>query len=234
MTICVAYVHGIEVAHSWHSSMMGLLVHHGQPDKPNLSTWLATKYSTGGLVEARNNTVAQFLETDDEWLFWTDTDMGFQADALEQLLEVADPERPVIGGLCFMQREVEPDGCGGWRVQPRPVMFTWRVTDDWTGFDLVDDDYPRDTLVQVAGTGSAFILIHRSALVTVADKFGPHWYSQVQNPTTGQVLSEDLSFCTRLAAAGLPLFVHTGVRISHLKQVWIDESFADRVSPLSP
>lgn len=234
MTVCVAWVHGLEVAHSWHSSMMGLLTHHGQPDTAPITTWLATKYSSGGLVEARNGTVKQFLDTDCEWLLWVDTDMGFAPEALAELLEVADPEHlPVVGGLCFMQREVEPDGMGGWRIQPRPVLFTWHVGDDFTGFDLVAD-YPRDAVVQVAGTGSAFIVIHRSALEKVADKYGAgHWYSQVQNPTTGQVLSEDLSFCTRLAGAGIPLAVHTGVRISHLKQVWIDEAFADRIAPLT-
>lgn len=232
MTVCVAYVHGLEVAHSWHHSMMGLLTHHSQADKPAIAAWMATKYSSGGLVEARNNTAAQFLATDCDWLLWVDTDMGFTPEALEQLLEVADPEHlPVVGGLCFMQREVEPDGMGGWRIQPRPVLFTWRVSDEFTGFDLITD-YPRDTVVQVAGTGSAFILIHRSALERIADKYGANWYSQVTNPTTGQVLSEDLSFCTRLAGAGIPLAVHTGVRISHLKQVWIDESFADRITTI--
>lgn len=230
--ICVGYVHSQEVAHSWHHSMMGLLTHHSQPGTAEITGWLATKYSSGGLVEARNNTAAQFLQTDADWLLWVDTDMGFAPEALTQLLDVAHPtDLPVVGGLCFMQREVEPDGMGGWRVQPRPVLFTWHVGDDFTGFDLVTD-YPRDAVVQVAGTGSAFILIHRSALERVAAKYGATWYCQVTNPTTGQVLSEDLSFCTRLAGAGIPLAVHTGVRISHLKQVWIDEHFADRVAPL--
>lgn len=232
MTVCVAYVHSLEVAHSWHSSLMATFVHHLGDGQARLGTWLATKYSSGGLVEARNQTVAQFLTTDDVWLWWTDTDMGWPPSALGDLLAVADPDTaPAVGGLCFMQREVEPDGCGGWRVQPRPVLFTWHVGDDFTGFDLVTD-YPRDTLLRVAGTGSAFLVIHRTAFERIADRYGPHWYSQVQNPTTGQVLSEDLSFCTRLAAVGIPLHVHTGVRISHLKQVWIDESFADRVTPL--
>lgn len=213
--------------------MMGLLTHHSQADTPAITAWMATKYSTGGLVEARNNTAAQFLQSDADWLLWVDTDMGFAPEALTRLLEVAHPkELPVVGGLCFMQREVEPDGCGGWRIQPRPVLFTWNVSDDWTGFDLITT-YPRDTVVQVAGTGSAFIVIHRSVFQRIADKFGPHWYSPVQNPTTGQVLSEDLSFCTRLAACDIPLAVHTGVRITHLKQVWIDEAFADRITALS-
>jgi hypothetical protein len=230
--ICVAYVHGIEVAHSWHKSMMGLLVHHGQPDQAPITEWMSTKYSSGGLTEARNNTARHFLTTEAEYLLWVDTDMGFAPEALSQLLEVAHPtDLPVVGGLCFMQREVEADGMGGWRVEPRPVLFTWTVNDTFTGFDLITD-YPRDAVVQVAGTGSAFILIHRSVFERIADRYGEHWYSQVQNPTTGQVLSEDLSFCTRLAACGIPLAVHTGVRISHLKQVWIDEAFADRVASL--
>jgi hypothetical protein len=37
---------------------------------------------------------------------------------------------------------------------------------------------------------------------------------------------EDLSFCARLGACGIPVHVDTGVTTSHLKQLWVSEADA--------
>lgn len=230
--MCIAYVHGLEVAHSWHASLMALVawdVNHHQ--RVIGGGWLATKYGTGGIIQARNDTVDGFLsQTSSDWLFWVDTDMGFSPDSVDRLLDVADPaERPVVGGLCYMMREVGPDGMGGMQVQPQPTIFQWKQVGDATGFDVMKD-YPRDEVVKVAGTGSAFILIHRSVLEKIATEYGKSWYSPVK---VGDVtISEDLSFCMRCAAVDAPIFVHTGVKTSHLKSLWLDERMYDRTIPL--
>jgi hypothetical protein len=233
--VCVAYVHGLEVAHSWHASLMALVswdVAHRQHVIGG--GWLATKYGTGGIVQARNDTTQGFLtQTDSDWLFWVDTDMGFAPDSIDRLLDAADPtQRPVVGGLCFMQRELGPDGMGGMQIQPMPTVFTWKRTEDAAGFDVMRD-YPRDQLVEVAGTGSAFLLIHRSVFERIAAEYGPTWYSPVKGENGGWI-SEDLSFCMRCAALDIPMHVHTGVKTSHLKQLWVDERVYDRMAPLVP
>lgn len=231
--VCVAYVHGAEVAHSWHASLMALVswdVAHRQAVIGG--GWLATKYGTGGIVQARNDTVQQFLTgTTSDWLLWIDTDMGFQPDSVDRLLDAADPdERPVVGGLAFMQREVGPDGFGGMQVQPMPTLFEWVLTDEGASGFGVMRDYPRDELVEVAATGSAFILIHRSAFAKVEEHYGKSWYSPVWNDSAKMWISEDLSFCARLGALEVPTHVHTGVRTTHLKQLWLDERIYDRLA----
>jgi hypothetical protein len=230
-TVAVAYVHSAEVTYSWHQSMMALVAYDVASRQHVVrGGWLATKYGTGGITQARNDTVARFLsDCDSDWLFWVDTDMGFAPDSVDRLLDAAHhTDRPVVGGLCFMMREVGIDGMGGMIVQPRPTIFAWVKSETSEGFQAVDD-YPRDQLVPVAGTGSAFLLIHRSALTQIADEFGPEWYSQTRNPTTGMLLSEDLSFCVRLGALDIPVHVHTGVKTTHLKQAWVDERLFDRI-----
>jgi len=78
-------------------------------------------------------------------------------------------------------------------------------------------------VTRCAGTGSAAILIHRTAFETIAGPLGPVWYNRIPNTSTGQLVSEDLSFCMRAGAANIPVHVHTGVRTTHQKTVWLGE-----------
>lgn len=224
-TVCLAYVHPNEVAHSWHLSMMDLLMYdaaHAQ--RIVRGGFLAMRCGTGGLITARNDVAASFLQRDAEWLFWIDTDMGFAADTVDRLIAAADrAERPIVGGLCFAQHEYATDGLGGFRTRPRPTLYRWAKTGEQAGF-AAWEDYPRDELVEVAATGSACLLIHRDVLVKVAEQYGPAWYARMQNPDTGQLLSEDLSFCAKAVACGFPIHVDTRVKTSHLKPIWLSEA----------
>jgi FkbM family methyltransferase len=227
--VVLAYVCGDEVAYSWHRSMVQLIgydaqAHHRLGD--GRGGFLALRYGTGGLIEARNQAVYDFLTDypDADWLFWIDTDMGFPEDALERLLEAADPvERPIVGALCFSQQELESDGMGGRRVQPTPVIYDWITVEGQSGY-AVRWDYPRDTVTQCHATGSACILIHRGALEKIRDEFGT-WYDRVPNPSTKQLFSEDLSFCVRAGALDIPVFIDTRVKTTHLKPIWVSEDF---------
>lgn len=222
----VAWVHPNDVAYSWFASMLALQGHfHGSGRR---GRFLAMRYGSGGIVEARNKVVDQFMASDEDWLFWIDTDMGFTADTVDRLLEVADPDSvPVVGGLCFANREVELDGFGGFATIPVPTVYRWAQNPDGTTGFTPWHEYPRDQLYRCEGTGAACILIHRSVLERMRDKHGPNWYSLIANPATGGAYSEDLSFCIRLAELGVPLHVHTGVKTTHLKQIWLSELHHD-------
>ncbi len=233
--VSMAWVHGNEVTHSWHASVVALLsydVAHRQ--RVVGAQWFATKYGTGGIVQARNDTAKQFLEHGGDWLYWIDTDMGFAPDTVDRLVEAGDPEkRPVVGALCFMNREISTDGMGGYIIQPNPTIFQWWKDEVGGGFKA-DPNYPRDQLIQVAGTGSACLVIHRSVFERIQEKFGPSWYSPVQSTIDGTWLSEDLSFCMRCAALEIPVHVHTGVQTTHFKWMWLDERFVDRLTRVEP
>jgi hypothetical protein len=224
--VTVAYVHEQNIAYSWHHCMIELVAwdmsNHGRVMRGG---YISMNCGTDGLVEARTKTVKQFLEDDRaDWLFWIDTDMGFDADAVDRLMAVADPvERPVVGGLCFTQRQEAEDGKGGWRVRATPTVFDWTKLDTGEMGFSVRWNYPPDTLTRVAGTGSACVLIHRSVFEKVEAEYGPIWYDRVKNTTLNQVMSEDLSFCLRAGALDIPIYVHTGVKTSHQKNVWLAE-----------
>ena len=228
--VSMAWVHGADVTYSWFQCVLALIQYDVANNQRVIGgQWLATKYGTGGIIQARNDTVKSFLATDSDWLFWIDTDMGFMPDTVDRLLEVADPDtRPIVGGLCFMNRELGPDGMGGMLIQPVPTIFDWYKDQVGGGF-TARHDYQRDQLVQVAGTGSACILIHRSAFVRIAEKYGPSWYSPVRTAEDGLWLSEDLSLCMRAAACDIPVYVDTRVKTTHFKHMWLDERLCDRL-----
>ncbi len=224
--VVIAYVHQKDVAYSWHHSMIEMvgwdLAHEGRIMRGG---YIAMHYGTDGLADARNKTVRLFLrEHLADWLFWVDTDMGFAPDTADRLLAEADPaERPVVGGLAFTQREEESDGMGGWRCRATPTVFDWTVLDDGPMGFTVRWKYPPGQLVRCAGTGSACVLIHRSVFERVEEKYGPVWYDRVPNTSTHQLVSEDLSLCLRAGALDIPVHVHTGVRTTHQKALWLAE-----------
>jgi hypothetical protein len=221
--VMVAWVHSEWVAHSWFQSIMGAVL-----SSTRIGPYTAMKCGTDGLVAARNDTVKAFLKTDAQWLWWIDTDMGFLPDALDGLLAVADPvERPIVGALCFSNRETGQDGYNGYRCDPVPTVYKFiTLPDGKNGFQPIFD-YARDSLVEVAGTGSACIVIHRSVFEAVHAKWGPNWYIRLTNPTTGQLIGEDLSFCYRAADVGFRLYVNTAVKTTHLKPIWLQEADYD-------
>lgn len=228
----VAYLHPHNVSHSWHESMMRLIAHDVFSKQRLVATGgpFMIRADSMGIVEGRNLAVKRFLdETDHEWLFFIDTDMGFLPDTVDRLVEVADPvERPVVGGLCFALRETTYDGYGGRRVMPVPTLYVTAKDEQGNVGFTTRWDFPPDSLVQVAGTGAACILIHRSVLVRMRSDHGDAWFEQVRYED-GRNVSEDLSFCARLGQAGIPLFVHTGVKTTHHKQFWVSD--LDYVQP---
>lgn len=191
---------------------------------------------SGGIPGSRNQVARDFLDTTNgEWLFMVDSDMGFAADIVEQLVDAADPiERPVMGGLCFALKRVGRSELGAERFRIQPTLYELVERDDEVGFAPVLN-YPRDTVLRVGGTGAACLLIHRSALAAVRAHYGEAWFDPLTHPTGDhgkpRTFSEDLSFCVRLAACGMPLHVHTGAHTTHDKGgIFLDEETYARQS----
>lgn len=226
-TVAVAYLHPGQVSHSFSDSLQRLVGYDAAHQGRVIRTGgpLMMRCGPGGLVEARNQTVARFLDhTQAEWLWTVDSDMGFAPDTVDRLVESADPvERPVMGALCFSLRETAPDGMCGFTTVPGPTLFAWATkADGETGF-VVQRAYPVDRVVQVAGTGAACLLIHRSVAEKIRDAEGDVWFDRVVYPISKMKVSEDLSFCYRANAVGSPVFVDTGVRTTHHKSFWLSE-----------
>lgn len=183
---------------------------------------------SGGIVDGRNK-LAQVMcdESEADWLFMVDSDMGFAPDSVERLIEAAHAiDRPVVGGLAFAHKTDGRSSFGGVRYRCTPTVYDYYEDDERVGF-VPRFDYERDRLVEVSATGAAIVLVHRLALEAVRAKFGDVWFDTIRHPK-GAHFSEDLSFSVRLAACDIPLHIHTGVKTVHDKGgVYYDEAFYD-------
>lgn len=238
--VVLAYVHDVEIPHSFFDSHRRLVAYDLSNNQRMIRAGeMGVRYGTGGIVGARNKTIVEFLKTNVPWLCWIDTDMGYPANVLDLLVESADPvERPIMGGLCFASREIEPDGLGGFHTFPVPTVYDWVVNADGTRGFLPRRNYETNAVIEVAGTGSACILIHRTVFERILELEGctcpgatllpdfvcpGHWYDPFTIIETGAQLSEDLAFCTRATRAGFPVHINTAVKTTHFKPVWLGE-----------
>jgi GT2 family glycosyltransferase len=203
----IGYVHGGTVRAEFCASLISITMEGKTPLDAVLTLESGPNIST-----ARNKLAREFLDRyEAPWLFMCDTDMVFQADALDRLVAAADPaERPVLGGLC---QSLEAG------VQ-RSTMYELTRKDSGELAFTRYATWPEDACVQVSATGAACLLIHRDALLEVEktskDPAAP-WFRESAVGGRLALMGEDLTFCLRCAAAGIPVHVATGVKAGHMK-----------------
>jgi hypothetical protein len=209
------YCHGGVLRAEFAASLLALAMEAATP----LAGVIAWE-SGPNIATARNQIVHKFLTTSDAaWLVMADTDMVFAADAADRLIAVADPvSRPVVGAFC-LQRDKD----GG---TPYPTMFEFGQDGSGrVGFSRLRQ-WPDAGLVRVDGTGTGFLLMHRDALERVAKAVGDAaapWFREQPTQAPLALLAEDLTFCLRCRLAEVPVHVHTGVRVGHVKPVMLGE-----------
>ena len=204
----LGYIHGGSVRSEFLESVLGAVM-----EGPAKIDGVLSVSSGPNISGARNRLAGMFLQDQAApWLFMCDTDMWFAPDTVARLIAAADPvERPVLGALCFSQNLDDSEG------QPYSTMYELVEKGEGVGFARYKR-WPEDTVVQVAATGAAALLIHRSVLERVekaaGDRAAP-WFRESQSGRA--LIGEDLTFCLRCAAAGIPVHVHTGVKAGHMK-----------------
>ena len=102
-------------------------------------------------------------------------------------------------------------------IRPYPLAFTFSP-----GTGLFDSlpEIPAGEVIRVDGAGAGMMLIApRRPRAGASEKDGV-WFERTRL-AGGPLMSEDLSFCCRLAALDVPVHVHTGVRGSHHKGCWV-------------
>lgn len=171
------------------------------------------RYEAGPNISTpRNLVVDEFLRKyEAPWLLMVDTDMVFAGDALDRLIAAAHPaDRPLVGALCYSP--------AAGVVRPTMYEITQKPSGE-LGF-AHPGSWPENKCVRVSATGTGFLLMHRDALLTVektsGDKAAP-WFRETPVGAPLSLMGEDMTFCLRAGAAGIPVHVHTGVQVGHLK-----------------
>jgi hypothetical protein len=179
------------------------------------------------IAEARSQVVESFLTEPvykpAEWMLMVDSDMVFTSADVRRIVECADAgERPIVGGLCYAGYSPE---------SMYPTLYA--LVPDEGGWALEKNhDFPENAMVKVGGTGAAFLLVHRSALQRMYDAFHllPNgqvnsypWFVEGHVDSKGRQLGEDIAFCMRANSLDIPVFVHTGIKIGHRKNIILTE-----------
>ena len=225
--VVLAYIHPGQVSSYFTESLMVTLLSDvaasDRGERRRRIVNVMQEWSSANVSDARNVVTARFLDartpdgqTVGDWLLWIDSDMQWEPQALDFLLESADPvERPIVGGLCFgMTRDrLVPTIYQFVKIEETNELATCRV-----------EDYPRDSLVRCAATGAAFVLIHRGVLERMREqKFNAAfpWFQEVQ--LGDRPVGEDIAFCLRAAQLGIPIHVDTRAKIGHHKSALLTE-----------
>lgn len=200
----IAYAHPGQVTGEFHESLIAAIM----GDRQQRIVGHLAITSGPRIASARNEMCRRFLAHPDSpnWLWMLDADMEFPVDALERLLKYADKyTRPIMGGLCF----------GGRRGDVFPTIY--RLVNDPEKPVETIKDFPLDATVKVDATGTACLLIHRSVLTKMLAQFPEPapWFSE--SVYNGVEFGEDVTFCLRAAQLNIPVHVHTGVTIGHVK-----------------
>ena len=203
----IGYVHGGTVRAEFCASLLAACMEGPVPVDAVLAVG-----SGPNISHARNMVARKFLEDPREppWLFMCDTDMVFEPNTVGRLVKAADPvARPVVGALCYSQNTDGGD--------PYPTLYELAET----GGQLAFVRYAKwrdGAVVRVTATGAAALLIHRDALTAVEKHAGDAaapWFRE--SPVGTALVGEDLTFCLRLGAAGIPVHVATSVKAGHMK-----------------
>lgn len=140
---------------------------------------------------SRNELVEASLERGSEWMFFLDDDHSFPPTLLMGLLE---RNQPVVASL-YLQR-----------TDPFLPIAMAKKDEDGNYWPLDLTQCPQHGLVTVVGAGTGGMLIRSE----VFHELAPPWFVH----TTHQ--SEDLYFCDRVVAAGIPLYVDLDAPLGHL------------------
>ena len=217
-SVVIAYIHPGQVSSYFCESMLATVLWDVWAAKPPRITNIYQEWSSANVSASRNIVTQRFLDRNDaDWLLWIDADMQWSPLDVDVLLDTADPKTmPVIGGLCF----------GMAHGSPAPTIYHFAEIDgNLTTIRM--QHYERNAIFQVAATGAAFLLIHRSALKAMSSTASTrHSRSSKETQNGTDPVGEDITFCLRLAALGIPVHVHTGVKIGHHKsQVITEDTF---------
>jgi hypothetical protein len=184
--------------------------------------------SSPRIAAARCDIVRDFLEITSqykrppEWLLFIDSDMTFDMDVVDRMLETVennpDKDIKILGGLCF---------AGGRGNKAFPTLYKVENAEGWTPDQPMDivrvEEYPPDALVKVNATGGAFLMIHRQVLIDMQERSKVYqgypnnypWFREYEQ--AGQPFGEDVFFGLAAGAAGYSTWVHTGIKIGHMK-----------------
>lgn len=206
--VVIGYLHPGEVSGYFCQSLVNMLMYDQATDRRVVGC--LNEWSSANVSNSRNDICRQFFERDAEWLLFVDADMMFPHDAINRLIKGADADaRPILGGLCF----------GINKGVLFPTLYVFHDGEKGPTTARVPE-YPENTIIPVAATGAAFLMIHRRVLEAFLERgFSEAFPFFQESELSGEPAGEDITFCLRAGTLGFPVHVDTGLHIGHHKSM---------------
>lgn len=166
----------------------------------------------GSILTSQRNTLVQRMRGD--WILFIDSDMVFDTRAIGRLIATRDEgDFDMLGGLCFQRAEP---------YQPTLYMRESPHAGGYAFLEKWDSD-----VVEVDGTGMAFMIIHKRVFERMARHFEdpdfvwPPYEQRVRMEPPNYFrwvdgVGEDLRFCQDAKASGSRILVDTRNEIGHV------------------
>lgn len=157
----------------------------------------AVTLHSGALIYAnRDYLTMQALDTQADYVLWLDSDVVFEPDLLDKLIE---DDKDIVSGLYFRRRPPFS-----------PVIYkkirygdgTDRITEEYP-------DYPQDSLFEVDAFGMGACLVKTSVLKDIVEK----WHTAF---SPFMSYGEDISFCLRAKMLGYKLWCDSRIKLGHV------------------
>ena len=156
------------------------------------------------IYDSRNRLAKQAVDIEADYVMWFDSDMIFQPDTLQKLL---DDDCDIVSGLYFR------------RLSPfTPVIFS-SCEKDSEGYYKWNDctSYPEEVF-EVAGIGFGCVLVKTDVFLEMFGKFGDCF-------TPLGKFGEDLSFCFRAKELGYKIHCDPRIKCGHVSHSVVTEDF---------
>lgn len=163
---------------------------------------------SGSLVyTARNDLATLAIQKDFDYVFWLDSDMVFDPDVLERMMQtLQDNDLDILTGLYF--RRVFPFS---------PVLFDKMDIEgdiaDWTEFQEIPEG-----LFEVGACGFGCVLMKTDVFFDVQSRFG-NMFAPIANN------GEDIAFCWRARQCGFKIWCDPSVIFGHVRTSIVNEQF---------
>ena len=171
-------------------------------NKPDAANYIIIKNTL--IYNARNNGADFAIENGFDRVMWFDSDMVFEKDTLERLMQDMDETgADIVSGIYFQRKS-----------GAKPVVFdnvVWDVQQDGTvqAGATFFEKYPRDTLFDCAGVGFGCVLTSVDILKKTKAAYGVPF-----TPLMG--LGEDLTFCWRARKQGARIMCDSRIKCGHI------------------
>jgi len=211
--------------------VLGLLTTMGKMRELGVKVQWSHMTNESLITRARNELARSFLATDNDYLMFVDADIGFDGEAIAQLMAVDDD---IVCGI-YPKKGIN------WASVGRAALEGKTDIEDYAGDFVINmvEDKPVETdergVIEVRHGGTGFMLIRRGVFDHLAPHVPVYRTSSEQDPKTGEyvkpltyeffatsidhtgaLLSEDYHFCELFRKHGGKIHAHPFLKLDHV------------------